>query len=243
MAVSIDYLFGTSRGGAHYAVAHRYEVNGDLVPDPDVEFFVVDDPLQPGAKAIYPTAIDHGALGYHRHVHFDSVGQPARVASRGQGRPRDLLRRLDAEHRESAKPGALVREPLAEPAARALSPRSRGSAEPRRHRLFPASVPAAALIAERAYLPTGASLLKIVVALPGDAACVDERSFVANDHDIGAIARRDSAGRALAPFLFCGAVPAGRAFVATPAPLSFDSRYFGPVPVVSLTVAVPVWTY
>jgi hypothetical protein len=84
MAVSIDYLFGTSRGGAHYAVAHRYEVNGDLVPDPDVEFFVVDDPLQPDAKAIYPTAIDHGVLGYHRHVHFDSVGQPARVASRGQ---------------------------------------------------------------------------------------------------------------------------------------------------------------
>jgi hypothetical protein len=59
-------------------------VNGDLVPDPDVEFYVVDDPARPGAKAIYPTAIDHGALGYHRHVHFDSAGQPARVASRGQ---------------------------------------------------------------------------------------------------------------------------------------------------------------
>jgi hypothetical protein len=67
-----------------YAVAHRYEVNGDLVPDPDVEFYVVDDPLEPDAKAIYPTAIDHGPLGYHRHVHFDSAGQPARVTSRGQ---------------------------------------------------------------------------------------------------------------------------------------------------------------
>jgi conjugative transfer signal peptidase TraF len=102
---------------------------------------------------------------------------------------------------------------------------------------------AAALIAERAYLPTGASLLKIVVALPGDTACVDERSFVANGHRIGAVAESDSAGRPLAPFLFCGVVPAGHAFVATPAPLSFDSRYFGPVPVVSLAVAVPAWTY
>jgi hypothetical protein len=83
MAVSVDFLT-RSPSGAMYAVAHRYEVNGDLVPDPDVEFYVVDDPLEPDAKAIYPTAIDHGPLGYHRHVHFDSAGQPARVTSRGQ---------------------------------------------------------------------------------------------------------------------------------------------------------------
>jgi hypothetical protein len=84
MAVSVDHLARDSRGGSLYAVAHRYEANGDLVPDPDVEFYVVDDPAQPGDKAIYPTAIDHGPLGYYRHVHFDSAGQPARVASRGQ---------------------------------------------------------------------------------------------------------------------------------------------------------------
>ena len=84
MAVSVDHLARDSRGGSLYAVAHRYEANGDLVPDPDVEFYVVEDPAQPGDKAIYPTAIDHGPLGYYRHVHFDSAGQPARVASRGQ---------------------------------------------------------------------------------------------------------------------------------------------------------------
>jgi hypothetical protein len=83
MPVSIDHLGGVARGEALYAVAHRYEVNGDLVPDPDVEFYVVDDPTLPGTKAIYPTAIDHGPLGYHRHVHFDSDGHPARVAIRG----------------------------------------------------------------------------------------------------------------------------------------------------------------
>jgi hypothetical protein len=83
MAVSVDHLGGGS-GRALYAVAHRYEANGDLVPDPDVEFYVADDPELPGTKAVYPTAIDHGPLGYYRHVHFDSTGQPARVAARGQ---------------------------------------------------------------------------------------------------------------------------------------------------------------
>ena len=90
MAVSIDCLIGggvspgRERRGALYAIAHRYEANSDLVPDPDVEFYVVDDPAQPGTKAVYPTAIDHGPLGYYRHVHFDVAGYPARVARPGQ---------------------------------------------------------------------------------------------------------------------------------------------------------------
>jgi hypothetical protein len=90
MAVSVDCLLGERvpptgpAQGALYAIAHRYELNGDLVPDPDVEFYVVDDPTQPGTKAVYPTAIDHGPLGYYRYVHFDSAGQPARVSRPGQ---------------------------------------------------------------------------------------------------------------------------------------------------------------
>jgi len=83
MAVSIDHL-GVSHWGSLYAVAHRYEVNGDLVPDPDVEFYVVDDPAAPAGMAIYPTAIDHGLLGYHRHAHFDSQGRTIRVSRRRQ---------------------------------------------------------------------------------------------------------------------------------------------------------------
>jgi hypothetical protein len=83
MAVSIDHL-GRSSWGSLYAIAHRYEVNGDLVPDPDVEFYVVDLPSKPGAKAVYPTAIDHGLLGYHRHVHFNSDGRPIRISSQRQ---------------------------------------------------------------------------------------------------------------------------------------------------------------
>jgi hypothetical protein len=77
--VAVDHPACDARGGSLYAVAHRYEVNADLVPDPDVEFYVVDDPAQPGDKAIYPTAIDHGPLGYYGPVHFDSAEQPARA--------------------------------------------------------------------------------------------------------------------------------------------------------------------
>jgi conjugative transfer signal peptidase TraF len=103
----------------------------------------------------------------------------------------------------------------------------------------PSAVP---LITARRYLAARASLLKRVVALPGDTVCVGD-SFVANGRLIGAVSRHDSAGRALTPYLFCGAVPPDSAFVATSAALSFDSRYFGPVVLSSLTVAVPVWTY
>jgi hypothetical protein len=83
MAVSVDNLAVTGAGSL-YAIAHRYEVNGDLVPDPDVEFYAVDDSLRPDGKAVYPTAIDHGTLGYRRYVDFDASGHPARIASRAQ---------------------------------------------------------------------------------------------------------------------------------------------------------------
>jgi conjugative transfer signal peptidase TraF len=102
---------------------------------------------------------------------------------------------------------------------------------------------AAAEVAARHYLPEGASLLKIVAALPGDRVCLHESAFVVNGESLGPIVRRDSAGRPLTPFDFCGRVPPGRAFVATTTQLSYDSRYFGPVALSSLTVAVPAWTY
>jgi conjugative transfer signal peptidase TraF len=102
---------------------------------------------------------------------------------------------------------------------------------------------AAGLIAARGYLPPNARLLKVVVALPGDRACVDGDVVSVNGDAWGNVARRDFAGRSLEPSTFCGPVPAGRAFVATAAPRSFDSRYFGPVALSSLTVVRPLWTY
>ncbi len=70
MAVSIDCLARDQAAYDHppraslYAIAHRYEANGDLVPDPDVEFYVIDDASVRGGKAVYPAAIDRCSLGY-----------------------------------------------------------------------------------------------------------------------------------------------------------------------------------
>lgn len=98
MAVSVDFLVGekvqTGSGAPWtlYAVAHYFRSNGDLIPDPDVEFYVTDDPARPGAKAVYPTAIDHGPLGYHRYAELDGAGQISCVSRRGQA---DLARFCD----------------------------------------------------------------------------------------------------------------------------------------------------
>jgi hypothetical protein len=87
MAVSIDFLMGANAGRSWglYAIAHRYLANGDLIPDPDVEFYVV--------------AIDHGPLGYHRYAAVASTGEPTLLNHRGQS---DLARFCDVWMRNIA---------------------------------------------------------------------------------------------------------------------------------------------
>jgi type IV secretory pathway protease TraF len=83
----------------------------------------------------------------------------------------------------------------------------------------------------------------VVFGLSSDDVCVTRSLLSLNGTNVPAIRRADSFGRYLNPNLFCDSIPAGQAFVATAAPLSFDSRNFGLVPVASLTVAVPLWTF
>jgi hypothetical protein len=101
MAVSIDFLMGASasRSWGLYAIAHRYLANGDLIPDPDVEFYVVDQPSCPGVMAVYPVAIDHGPLGYHRYAAVESTGEPTLLNRRGQA---DLARFCNVRMRNIA---------------------------------------------------------------------------------------------------------------------------------------------
>jgi conjugative transfer signal peptidase TraF len=101
---------------------------------------------------------------------------------------------------------------------------------------------ARALIVGR-YLPAGFRLLKRVVAVPGDRVCLSGGKYRVDDVTISTIASADSVGRALPVLSFCGTVPGGVAFVATPVPSSLDSRYFGPVPLSALTIARPLWTF
>jgi len=99
------------------------------------------------------------------------------------------------------------------------------------------------LVTQRRYLPPDVVLMKRVVAGGGDQVCLDGGEYRVNGQLIGAIRTADSLGRRLEAFRFCGEVPVGQAFLATSAPLSFDSRYFGPVPLATLTVVTPLWTY
>lgn len=76
MAVSIDCLAEHADGSKLFAVAHRFEQNGDLCPDPDVEFYVT-------ALGVAPTAIDQSFGGYRRSVEIEN-GKPARFYPRAQ---------------------------------------------------------------------------------------------------------------------------------------------------------------
>lgn len=47
-------------------VGHYFEMNGDLVPDPQVDFYAKDG-------IWYPIAIDQFIIGYKRHVEINNV--------------------------------------------------------------------------------------------------------------------------------------------------------------------------
>jgi conjugative transfer signal peptidase TraF len=116
---------------------------------------------------------------------------------------------------------------------------------PRRGDFVTFSIPSAltTLVRTRHYLPPRVQLLKRLVALFGDHVCIDDQTYAVNYEVISSIAHADAAGRPLVPVIFCGQVPEGRAFVASPAPSSLDSRYFGSIPLTALTRAYPLWTY
>ena len=76
-------------------------------------------------------------------------------------------------------------------------------------------------------------LLKRLVALPGDSV----------DPSASPIRSVDSHGRSISPVLMPGVVPPGMALVLANHPGSFDSRYFGFVPLESLQRVEPVFIF
>lgn len=110
---------------------------------------------------------------------------------------------------------------------------------------FPVPPSVRGLVDERHYLPLPprASLLKEIVALPGDSVCTEAGVLAINGQVFGAVRESDTRGRPLPHPAFCGPLPAGQLFVASPHPQSFDSRAFGPIAEDALRGTVtPLWT-
>ncbi|RJG46231.1 S26 family signal peptidase [Mesorhizobium sp. DCY119] len=104
--------------------------------------------------------------------------------------------------------------------------------------------PLAAFLAERGYLPLGVPLIKRVLALPGGQVCRSGLTIIAYEHAYVAARERDRLGRPLPVWQGCRTVGHDEIFLMNwDTPDSFDGRYFGPLPVSSITArALPVWT-
>ncbi|MER8545670.1 S26 family signal peptidase [Mesorhizobium sp. M1169] len=104
--------------------------------------------------------------------------------------------------------------------------------------------PLAAFMARRGYLPKKVPLLKRVLALGGATVCRQGTMIIVNGKTYGHARERDSRGRSLPIWQGCRDVAEADVFLMNPgAADSFDSRYFGPLPLSSIVGrAVPVWT-
>jgi len=89
---------------------------------------------------------------------------------------------------------------------------------------------AAALAAQRGYLPVGVPLLKRVSAVAPQRVCVVGREVRIDDVPVAAALRADRLRRPLRAWRGCRRLRAGELFLlSTLNPASFDSRYFGPI--------------
>lgn len=116
--------------------------------------------------------------------------------------------------------------------------------------ICPPAAPAFDLALARGYLPRGlcaggtGPLIKTVAALAGQDFAIDSRVHI-DGHPLehSELQATDSQGRVLAAFAD-GVVPAGNIFLHSRFPGSYDSRYFGPIPVAGiLGLARPILTF
>ena len=102
---------------------------------------------------------------------------------------------------------------------------------------------AAALAAQRGYLPTRVPLLKRVGAVASQEVCITGGSVRIDGVPSATVLRVDRLGRSLPSWPQCRRLRPGELFLlSTTNPASFDSRYFGPVSASAVIgVAHPVW--
>jgi len=106
----------------------------------------------------------------------------------------------------------------------------------------PASL--ANMLAARGSLPLGVPLLKYIAALAGQSVCRRHNIVTIDDLAVAVARDRDHLGRPLPVWQGCRTLRAGEVFLLNPdAPDSFDGRYFGVLPVSTITAgATPLWT-
>ncbi len=109
--------------------------------------------------------------------------------------------------------------------------------------LVPLPAEAAALAAQRGYLPTRIPLLKRVGAVAPQEVCIADGSVRINGVPSAAVLPADRWGRPLPSWEQCPHLRPGELFLLSVTnPASFDSRYFGPVSASAVIgVARPVW--
>lgn len=102
---------------------------------------------------------------------------------------------------------------------------------------------AAALAAQRGYLPTRVPLLKRVGAVAPQHVCVFDALVWIDGVPVAAVRPTDRVGRALPSWRQCRQLGPGELFLLSSTnPASFDSRYFGPISASAVIgVAHPVW--
>jgi conjugative transfer signal peptidase TraF len=103
--------------------------------------------------------------------------------------------------------------------------------------------PLATFLAERRYLPRDVPLLKHVAALPGEIVCRYGLVITIDGIVVAAALTHDRAGRPLPVWQGCHKLTPNEIFLLNRAvPDSFDGRYFGPLPMISVIGrAVPLW--
>lgn len=102
----------------------------------------------------------------------------------------------------------------------------------------------AGFLDERRYLRKGLPLLKRVLALSGTTVCRNGAEINAYGMTYGQARERDGQGRSLPVWQGCRTLRNGEAFFMNwDSPDSFDSRYFGPLPLSTVVGrAIPLWT-
>lgn len=109
--------------------------------------------------------------------------------------------------------------------------------------LVPLPVEAAALAAQRGYLPTRVPLLKRVGAVSPQEVCIAAGIVRIDGVPAAAVLPADRLGRPLPSWQQCRRLASGELFLLSATnPASFDSRYFGPIAASAVIgVAHPVW--